>query len=155
MVFVQHLMGAVHVLLGEVNMTISTSINTRAVIEGVPRIQFYSGGPRCPEDLCFPSALRAYLEYVNDKDYGCRHCIARTPACEVNCTYSFLIGVSGIASMMWQAWNTLGGIGNPEAHLKFSDPAARRQLAQIALQSHDKYANAAEHIKHALALPTS
>jgi len=36
-----------------------------AVLEGVPRVHFYEGGKRCPEDITFPSCLRAILEYLN------------------------------------------------------------------------------------------
>jgi hypothetical protein len=106
-------------------MTYNTT--ARAVIEGVPRIQFYSGGVRCPEDLCFPSALRAWVEYVNDKDYGCKHCIARTPACKVNCTYSFLIGVSGMASLM--SWGPDWSGGNMAIERMSDDPIAPFQRA--------------------------
>jgi hypothetical protein len=35
---------------------------SRVVLDGVPRIHFYEGGPRCPEDIPWPSALRACLE---------------------------------------------------------------------------------------------
>ena len=34
----------------------------RVVLEGVPRVHFYEGGPRCPEDIILPSVMRALLE---------------------------------------------------------------------------------------------
>ncbi len=98
------------------------SYPTRTVLEGVPRIQFYEGGKRCPEDICFPSALRAWLEYMNDPDYGCKHCIARTPTCKVNCTYSFLIGVSGIAAFC--SWGPGWQQDNMALHYMSDDPDA-------------------------------
>lgn len=105
----------------------ATAIATRNVIENVPRIHFYAGGARCPEDLCFASALRAWLEHANDKDYGCKHCIARTPACKVNCTYSFLIGVTGMASLM--SWGPDWAGGNMAINHMSDDPTAPYQRA--------------------------
>jgi hypothetical protein len=34
-------------------------IPDRLVLEGIPRVNFYHGGPRCPEDIPFPSVMRA------------------------------------------------------------------------------------------------
>ena len=42
----------------------------RDVLDGVPRVHFYEGGRRCPEDIILPSAMRAVLEYLGEKDYG-------------------------------------------------------------------------------------
>ena len=42
------------------------------MLEGVPRIHFYEGGPFCPEDICFPSALKTCLEFMGDP-IGCKH----------------------------------------------------------------------------------
>ena len=95
---------------------------TRTVLEDVPRIHFYEGGKRCPEDICFPSALRAWLEYMNDADYGCKHCMARTPECKVNCTYSFLIGVSGAASFI--SWGPGWQQDNMALHYMSDEPDA-------------------------------
>ena len=79
----------------------------RAVLEGVPRVHFYEGGKRCPEDLILPSVMRAVLEYLGEPDYGCKHCLARNPECKVLCTYAFLVGVSGVASFLsWkEGWH--------------------------------------------------
>ncbi|MBN1641214.1 MAG: hypothetical protein JXA09_08260 [Anaerolineae bacterium] len=79
----------------------------RAVLEGVPRVQFYEGGKRCPEDIILPSVMRAVLEFLGEKDYGCKHCLAQNPDCKVLCTYSFLVGVSGAASFLsWkEGWH--------------------------------------------------
>jgi hypothetical protein len=51
----------------------------RLVLEGVPRIHFYEGGPRCPEDITLPSVLRATMEYLDEADFGCKHCLAHNP----------------------------------------------------------------------------
>ena len=40
-----------------------TASPERLVLENVPRVSFYEGGPRCPKDICFPSVLRALMEY--------------------------------------------------------------------------------------------
>lgn len=78
---------------------------SRCVLEGVPRIAFYEGGARCPEDICFPSALRASLEYLGE-NLGCRHIAARNMTTRLDCAYSYILGVSGSASFLsWkQGW---------------------------------------------------
>jgi len=89
----------------------SENLKKRAVLEGVPRIHFFEGGKRCPEDIILPSVIRAVLEYLGEKDYGCKHCLAQNPDCKVLCTYAFLVGVSGAASFLswkegWHGDNT-------------------------------------------------
>ena len=81
--------------------------NQRAVLENVPRVHFYEGGKRCPEDIIIPSVVRAILEYLGDEDYGCKHCPMRGQACKVFCTYSHLVGVSGAAAFLsWkEGWH--------------------------------------------------
>lgn len=99
----------------------------RSVLEGVPRIHFYEGGSRCPEDIILPSAIRSVLEYINEKEYGCKHTPATGPGCRIPCTYAFLVGVSGAASFLswkegWHRDNTsilsmLKGAETPERHI--------------------------------------
>jgi hypothetical protein len=36
-----------------------TTVPDRLVLEGVPRVHFYEGGPSCPEDIPFPFVMRA------------------------------------------------------------------------------------------------
>lgn len=72
----------------------------RCVLEGIPRVHFYEGGPRCPEDMMLPSVMRAVLEFLGEKEYGCRFCPGQGPERKVMCTYSFLTGVSGAASFL-------------------------------------------------------
>jgi hypothetical protein len=93
----------------------------RCVLEGVPRVHFYEGGERCPEDIILPSVVRAVLEYLGEKDYGCKHCLAQNPDCRVLCTYAFLVGVSGAASFL--SWKE-GWHGDNPAILYMSDDAA-------------------------------
>jgi len=79
----------------------------RSVLEGVPRVHFYEGGVRCPEDIILPSVMRAMLEYLGEPDYGCKHCLAQNPQAKVLCAYSFLVGVSGAAAYLsWkEGWH--------------------------------------------------
>lgn len=72
----------------------------RCMLEGVPRIHFYEGSPFCPEDICFPSALKTCLEYLGDP-IGCKH--ACPPTCGLtSCGYSYLVGTTGGAfALCW------------------------------------------------------
>ena len=80
---------------------------TRSVLQGVPRVHFYEGGKRCPEDIILPSVMRAILAFLGEEDYGCKHCLAQNPGCTVLCTYALLVGVSGAASFLsWkEGWH--------------------------------------------------
>ena len=99
----------------------SENLKKRAVLEGVPRVHFYEGGKRCPEDIVLPSVIRAILEFLGEKDYGCKHCLAQNPDCKVLCTYAFLVGVSGAASFL--SWKE-GWHGDNQAIFYMSDDAA-------------------------------
>lgn len=46
----------------------------RLVLEGVSRVIFFDGGDRCPEDIPFPSIMRALMEYFKEEDFGCQVC---------------------------------------------------------------------------------
>ena len=76
---------------------IARPLPDRLVLKNVPRVNFYEGGPRCPEDICLPSVLRAITEYLGDPDYGCIKCRARNPNCQISCSYAFFVGVTGAA----------------------------------------------------------
>lgn len=67
----------------------------RFVLKDVPRISFFSGGPRCPEDICLPSVLRAITEYTGDPDYGCNRCPGKQLIYKIACSYAFFVGVTG------------------------------------------------------------
>jgi hypothetical protein len=89
----------------------SDHLPDRMVLENVPRVNFYEGGSRCPEDICLPSVLRAIMEYLDDPDYGCNKCPSRTPNCKVPCSYSFFVGVTGAGFFLswkdgWHGDNT-------------------------------------------------
>jgi hypothetical protein len=103
----------------------------RLVLEGVPRIHFYEGGPRCPEDVCLPSVMRAYLEYLGDADFGCKHCLASNPTCKVFCSYSFFMGVTGAAAFL--SWKKGWHGDNVAIFYLSADPAApeRRAFASV------------------------
>jgi hypothetical protein len=94
----------------------------RLVLERVPRIGFYSGGPRCPEDIPFPSVMRAVMEYFKDEEFGCRACRGITPRCRIPCSYAFFIGVSGVASYL--NWGPGWDMDNVEIMYQSDDPAA-------------------------------
>jgi hypothetical protein len=94
----------------------------RVVLENVPRVHFYEGGKRCPEDIILPSVMRAILEYLGEEDYGCKHCPLRGQNCKVFCTYSFLVGVSGAAAFL--SWKEGWHGDNPAIFYMSEDPAA-------------------------------
>jgi hypothetical protein len=69
---------------------------TEHVLKGVPKIGFYTGGPRCPEDLTFPAVLRALAEYLGE-DVGCYEVRTRSADPRFGCTYAYFLGTSGAA----------------------------------------------------------
>ena len=73
----------------------------RVVLEGVPQIGFFKGGPRPPEDDPFPACLRAYLEYRGD-DLGFK---AKAGGHDPwHAVHEYFMGVSGAAfRMTWDA----------------------------------------------------
>ncbi|HEY3413711.1 MAG TPA: hypothetical protein VGM51_11755 [Armatimonadota bacterium] len=71
-------------------------ISERCVLDGVPKVEFYSGGPRCPEDVPFPSCLRACLEFLGDP-VGCKLIDAHASTWRLDCGYAFLMASSGCA----------------------------------------------------------
>jgi hypothetical protein len=96
-------------------------------LEGIPRIHFYEGGKRCPEDIILPSVMRAVLEYLGEsgagpRDYGCKHCLAKNPDCTVLCTYAYLVGVSGAASFL--SWKEGWHGDNVAPYYMSADPEA-------------------------------
>jgi hypothetical protein len=76
--------------------------SARVVIEGVPQVSFYESGPRCPEDVPFPSCVRAILEHMGS-EYGCKHVPAGDKQRLSNCTYAYVMGTSGAAfRLLWK-----------------------------------------------------
>jgi hypothetical protein len=73
--------------------------SSRKVLDGVPRVHFFEGGEQCPEDYTFPSVMRALMEYLGE-NFGCKHCGRCDPKWEFDCTYSYFIIASGMASFL-------------------------------------------------------
>ncbi len=104
-----------------------TTFPTRLVLEGVPRIHFYDGGARCPEDIILPSVMRALMEYFNEETLGCRVCRGIQPACRVPCSYAFFVGVTGAASFL--SWKKGWEGDNVALFYMSADPAAPSRRA--------------------------
>lgn len=102
----------------------------RVLLRGVPPVHFYRGGPRCPEDVCFPSCLRVVLEHLGD-NLGCRHLPTQNPAWALNCAYAYLMGTSGYAFGL--AWKPGWDPGNGDIRYLADDPSEpfRRALASV------------------------
>jgi hypothetical protein len=116
----------------------------RRVIKGVPRVKFFDGGPRCPEDIPFPSVMRALMEYLGEESYGCRVCRPTPPGSRIRCSYAFFIGVTGVASFV--NWKPGWEGDNVEIMYMSDDPAApfdrAFQAAGYAYQFHGPEAGA-------------
>ena len=100
------------------------------MLEGVPRVHFYDGGPRCPEDLTIPFVLRALMEYFGEEDFGCRTSRTLQPGCKINCAYSFFVGVTGEAAYL--SWKEGWHGDNVAAFYMSDDPAAPERWAYRA-----------------------
>ncbi len=108
----------------------------RVVLEGVPRVHFYEGGDECPEDITFPSCLRAWLQYMGD-GYGCKLAPADAADWRPGCGYAYLVGLTGLG--FWLRWDQAGdeGVGC-DAMLMAEDPRepVRRALDAVG-HEHD------------------
>ena len=83
-------------------MVASQLTPARLALECVPKVEFYCGGPRCPEDFPWPACLRAVLEYVGDS-FGCRSLGLCGTEWKTSCSYALLMAVSGAAfRLMWK-----------------------------------------------------
>jgi hypothetical protein len=87
--------------MGDSKMT--GALAGRVVLEGVPRVGFYfevNSYPewqgRTPEDVQFPSCLRACLEYLGE-DFGTKAIEARGSTWRLGLGYTYLMGTSGCA----------------------------------------------------------
>ena len=104
-----------------------TDIPTRLVLEGVPRVSFYEGGPVCPEDIPFPSVMRALMEYLHQEDFGCRPRHTLKPGRNVSTIVRQLasefreqlpaLGCSQAVGI----WTTENGVGCPHTHSHYDD----------------------------------
>ena len=102
----------------------------RLLLEGVPSVGFYSGGPRCPEDVTFAACLRAVLEYLGECP-GCRHLAVHPEGSPVSCAYAWLLGATGHAFSL--AWKPGWFDGNGDLRWIAADPAEpfRRGLEAV------------------------
>ena len=109
----------------------------RVVLRGVPRVGFYldmqkhgDSKMRCPEDVPFPSCLRACLEYLGDA-LGCRKIGLRGQQWDCGCGYAHLMGVTGAAFKL--SWGDGWRPDNVASWLVGRDPAEifRRAFAAI------------------------
>ena len=112
----------------------------RVVLEGVPRVGFYpqmqqhdDTKMRCPEDVCFPSCLRACLESMGD-GLGCRSIGLASREWQVGCGYAYLLGVTGVAFQL--SWLPGWHPDNVASWLVGSDPGEifRRAFAAIGYE---------------------
>ncbi|MCC6728599.1 MAG: hypothetical protein IT208_04595 [Chthonomonadales bacterium] len=106
----------------------------RAVLEGVPRVHFYDGGSRCPEDVPFPSCVRACLEYMNESA-GCRSIGCHNAEYPLGCTYAWVLATSGAGfRLLWSPdrWD----LANGDVMLMCEDPEEpfRRGLASLGFE---------------------
>jgi len=112
----------------------------RLVLDGVPRVAFYfdaqkhdDSKARCPEDVPFPSCLRACLECLDD-GLGCRATGLCNPQWKLACGYAYLLGVTGTAfKLTWKdGWHP----DNAASWLIGRDPAEifRRAFAAVGYE---------------------
>lgn len=99
-----------------------TAADDRLVLDGVPRVHFYDGGARCPEDIPFPSVMRALMEYLDERDFGCQTCRALQSGCKINCSYAYFVGVTGTAAFL--SWKPGWHEDNLEIAFMSNDPRA-------------------------------
>lgn len=92
---------------------------TRVILEGVPRVNFYEGGKRCPEDFTFPSSLRACLEYMGE-GFGCDHVTVPQQPWQLCCTYAYIMSACGYA--FWLAWKSGWHMDNNDFLHMSADP---------------------------------
>jgi hypothetical protein len=98
-----------------------SAVNSRFVLQGVPRIGFYMGGERCPEDISFPACMRACLDYLGE-GLGCRLISAHDTTWRLDLTYARMMAVTGCAfRLTWQpGWHA----DNVEIMYVSDDPLA-------------------------------
>ena len=114
--------------------------SVRVVLDGVPRVGFYfetqkhdDSKMRCPEDVPFPSCLRACLEFLDD-GLGCRKIGLCSQQWGLGCGYAYLMGVTGAAFKL--TWNDGWHPDNVASWLVGSDPGEifRRGFAAIGYE---------------------
>ena len=98
----------------------------RKVIDGVPRVGFYSGGKNCPESYSFPSCLSACLKSM-EQDYGTKEITVHDSTWHLNNGYVYIMGTSGEAFRLFfkPGWHldNVGIIGEEFDSNEFIDKA--------------------------------
>ena len=100
------------------------AVPERVVLEGVPRVGFWDpevSEGRCPEDIPFPSCLRAWLEYRGE-NLGCRHATVEGADWGLGCAYAYLVGTSGTGFFL--SWKPGWHGGNLDVRHMSEDPLA-------------------------------
>ncbi len=105
----------------------------RLMLDNVPKVEFYRGGPRCPEGVPWLGGLRAALEYAGDS-FGCRTMRLCGKEWKTSCSYALLMAVSGAAFRL--SWKPGWHGGNVSLRLMDDDPSAmlRRTLDAIGYE---------------------
>jgi hypothetical protein len=98
----------------------------RFLLEGVPQVRFYDGKQSCPEDVPFPSCVKAFLDYMGDSRACCKESACRKKA-EVDCSYAYVMGTSGAAFRL--SWGEGWQLDNVALHYMSPDPEAPYQRA--------------------------
>jgi hypothetical protein len=101
--------------------TSPSAVTSRFFLKGVPRIGFYMGGERCPEDVPFPSCLRACLDYFGES-LGSKLIASYDTTWRLDNTFTYLMGVSGCAFRL--SWRPGWHGDNVEIMYMSDDPAA-------------------------------
>lgn len=118
---------------------------SRLVLSGVPRVHFYEGGARCPEDIPFPSVMRAIMEFLGEEDLGCLACGKVKPGAAITCSYAFFAGVTGAAAFVsWKpGWapdnqDLLNICDDPTAPFRRAAEAVGYPVVDLSLRSTDQ-----------------
>jgi hypothetical protein len=100
---------------------------SRVVLDAVPRVGFYGetrrhddSRMRCPEDVPFPSCLRACLEFLGD-GLGCKQMGLCRPVWKLGCGYAYLMGTTGAAFRL--SWKPGWHPDNVASWLVSDDPS--------------------------------
>ncbi|MHB1000343.1 MAG: hypothetical protein ACYC27_13965 [Armatimonadota bacterium] len=89
--------------------SMNLNVPVRVILESVPRVNFYDG-KRCPEDVPFPSCMRAFLEYKGES-HGCENAHEYNLNSALCCTYAYFMSTSGAAfRLLWKpdSWSPCG-----------------------------------------------
>jgi hypothetical protein len=77
-------------------MADESAVPARVVLDGARRVNHQDGVKRCPEDIPFPSVMRACLDFLGE-DAGAAPIQAHGAEWRLDHTYTFFMGVTGEA----------------------------------------------------------